>query len=100
MKNLRFAFAVVIIAALVLAACAPAPAPATEAVSEPAPATEDGAAVYEAISRWDGRCDTTSTGCSAYLVFENALVRAIFDEGIRTRAVLEPLPGGSPFSLM
>ncbi|MDQ1324584.1 MAG: penicillin amidase [Chloroflexota bacterium] len=45
----------------------------------PEPTTEDGAAVYEAISSWDGRCDTTSTGCSAYLVFENALVRAIFD---------------------
>ena len=47
---------------------------------EPVPTTEDGAAVYEAIARWDGRCDTSSTGCSAYLVFENALVRAIFDD--------------------
>jgi penicillin G amidase len=47
---------------------------------KPAPTTDDGAAVLEAISRWDGRCDTTSTGCSAYLVFENALVRAIFDD--------------------
>ena len=47
---------------------------------KPAPATRDGGAVLEAISRWDGRCDTTSTGCSAYLVFENALVRAIFDD--------------------
>ena len=46
---------------------------------KPEPATDDGAAVLEAISRWDGRCVTTSTGCSAYLVFENALVRAIFD---------------------
>ena len=46
----------------------------------PAPVTDDGAAVLEAISHWDGRCDTTSTGCSAYLVFENALVRAIFDD--------------------
>ena len=48
----------------------------------PVPATADGAAVLDQITRWDGRCDTTSTACSAYVVFEMALERAIFDDDL------------------
>jgi penicillin amidase len=46
----------------------------------PVPATDDGRAVLDAIARWDGRCTTDSTGCSAFNVFEYAVTRAIFDD--------------------
>ena len=46
----------------------------------PQPATTDGAAVFDQISRWNGRCETRSGGCAAYVVFEMALERAIFDD--------------------
>ncbi len=46
----------------------------------PTPATADGQTVYDEILAWDGRCDVDSTGCSAYLVFELALVRGLFDD--------------------
>ena len=52
----------------------------------PTPATADGTAVLDAIARWDGRCDTTSVGCSAYLVFELALERLIFDDDLGPQA--------------
>jgi penicillin amidase len=52
----------------------------------PAPATGDGVAVFDSIARWNGRCDTQSTGCSAYLVFELALERAIFDNELGPQA--------------
>ena len=35
---------------------------------------------------WDGHCDTDSTGCTAYLVFEMALGRAIFDDDLGDQA--------------
>jgi penicillin amidase len=44
------------------------------------PATDDGRAVLDAITGWDGRCTTDSTGCSAFNVFEHAVTRAIFDD--------------------
>ncbi len=53
---------------------------------DPRPATEDGRAVQGLISRWDGRCDIDSTGCSAYLVSEMALERAIFDDDLGPQA--------------
>jgi penicillin amidase len=52
----------------------------------PSPATGDGAAVLDAITRWDGHCTVDSTGCSAYLVFEMALERAIFDDDLGPQA--------------
>ena len=44
------------------------------------PATGDGRAVLELIAGWDGLCDTGSPGCAAFVVFEHALVRAMFDD--------------------
>jgi penicillin amidase len=52
----------------------------------PTPATGDGDAVLDAIAHWNGRCDTGSTGCSAYLVFELALERALFDDELGPQA--------------
>jgi len=46
----------------------------------PQPATTDGAAVIDLIAHWNRRCDTRSDGCAAYVVFEMALERAIFDD--------------------
>ena len=46
----------------------------------PAPATADGQAVLDELATWDGRCDTESTGCSAYVVLELELVRGLFDD--------------------
>jgi len=44
------------------------------------PATADGQAALDAMTGWDGTCTTDSTGCAAYVVFEMALERAIFDD--------------------
>ena len=52
----------------------------------PVPATADGTAVFDAIRRWDGHCTTQSTGCSAYLVFEMALERVLFDDDLGPQA--------------
>ncbi len=52
----------------------------------PAPTTSDGRAVLAAIGRWDGHCDTSSVGCSAYLVFEMALERALYDNDLGPQA--------------
>ncbi len=52
----------------------------------PTPTTTDGQAVLDLISRWDGRCDVDSTGCSAYAVFEMAVSRAIFDDDLGPQA--------------
>jgi len=52
----------------------------------PQPRTGDGAAVLRLIDGWDGHCDTESTGCSAYTVFEMALERAIFDDDLGPQA--------------
>jgi penicillin amidase len=46
----------------------------------PVPATADGQAVLDAITAWNDRCETASTGCAAFNVFEYALERAIFDD--------------------
>jgi penicillin amidase len=46
----------------------------------PTPATASGQAVLDLLDRWDGACTTESNGCSAYAVFEHALVRALFDD--------------------
>lgn len=50
------------------------------AAANPKPASADGKAVLDLIRSFDGRCDTGSTGCAAYVVFELALERAIFDD--------------------
>ncbi len=52
----------------------------------PQPRTLDGAAVLRLIEGWDARCDTASTGCSAFTVFELALGRAIFDDDLGPQA--------------
>ncbi|MHB8892336.1 MAG: penicillin acylase family protein [Candidatus Limnocylindrales bacterium] len=52
----------------------------------PTPATADGVAVFDAIARWNGRCDTSSVGCSAYLTFELALERALYDDELGPQA--------------
>jgi penicillin amidase len=52
----------------------------------PRPATADGRSVLDRITRWDGRCTTDSTGCSAFAVFEMALERAIFDDDLGPQA--------------
>ncbi|HYO44906.1 MAG TPA: penicillin acylase family protein [Candidatus Limnocylindrales bacterium] len=52
----------------------------------PEPATSDGKAVLDLITRWDGRCETDSTGCSAFAVFEMAVSRAIFDDDLGPQA--------------
>jgi penicillin amidase len=60
-----------------------------------APATDAGRAIAEQISAWDGICDTASTGCAAYSVWEYRVLRALFDDE------LGPLARdyvGSPFS--
>ena len=52
----------------------------------PQPATGDGQAVLDLITGWDGDCDTDSTGCSAFAVFEMAVTRAIFDDDLGPQA--------------
>ena len=52
----------------------------------PVPTTADGAAVLDQVTRWQGHCDTGSTGCAAYNVFEMALERAIFDNELGDQA--------------
>ncbi len=52
----------------------------------PKPATADGRTVLDLMLAWDGACTTDSTGCSAYLVFEMALERAIFDDDLGPQA--------------
>ncbi len=44
------------------------------------PATEPGRQVLERILDWDGACDTTSTGCAAYMVWEYHALRGLFDD--------------------
>ncbi len=59
------------------------------------PATDSGRLVAERLADWDGACDTASTGCAAYMVWEYHVLRAIFDDE------LGPLARdyvGSPFS--
>lgn len=46
------------------------------------PATDAGRTVAERILDWDGACDTTSTGCAAYMVFEYRILRALFDDDL------------------
>ena len=48
----------------------------------PKPATADGQAVLEMVSGFDGNCITTSADCSAFVVFELALERAVFDDDL------------------
>lgn len=52
----------------------------------PAPTTTDGQAVLDGILAWDGHCTAASTGCSAYLVFEMALERALYDDDLGPQA--------------
>jgi len=52
----------------------------------PQPATADGAAVLDALRGWDGRCTTDSRGCAAYVTFEFALGRAVFDDDLGPQA--------------
>jgi penicillin amidase len=52
----------------------------------PAPATADGRAVLDDITRWSGICDTSSAGCAAYVTFELALERAVFDDDLGPQA--------------
>jgi penicillin G amidase len=52
----------------------------------PVPTTADGKAVLDAITAWNGRCATDSTGCAAFSVFEYALERAIFDDELGANA--------------
>lgn len=64
-------------------------------LADATPTTDAGRAVAERIADWDGRCDTASTGCSAYMVWEYHALRALFDDD------LGPLARdyvGSPFS--
>jgi penicillin amidase len=56
------------------------------AAMRPAPATDDGRAVLDLITDWDGACTTESTGCSAFNVFEYAINRAIFDNELGSLA--------------
>ncbi len=46
----------------------------------PTPGTEDGRALWRAITRWDRQCGVESAGCAAYVAVELALMRAIFDD--------------------
>jgi penicillin amidase len=60
-----------------------------------APATDAGRSIAELIGAWDGICDTASTGCAAYSVWEYHVLRKLFDDE------LGPLARdyvGSPFS--
>ena len=52
----------------------------------PKPGTPDGAVVLDLITRWDGRCDTASAGCAAYMTFEYAIERAVFDDELGDQA--------------
>ena len=52
----------------------------------PSPATADGRAVLDAITGWQGTCETSSTGCAAYVTFELALERAVFDDDLGPQA--------------
>ena len=46
----------------------------------PTPDTEDGRALWGAITRWDKQCGADSAGCAGYVAVELALLRAIFDD--------------------
>jgi penicillin amidase len=46
------------------------------------PASADGRAILDLARTWDGRCDVDSRGCAAYLVFEQALLRQLFDDDL------------------
>ncbi len=46
----------------------------------PAPATEDGRALWQQLLDWDRRCGVDSVGCTAFATVELALQRAIFDD--------------------
>jgi penicillin G amidase len=52
----------------------------------PVPATADGQAVLDAMRGWDGRCTTGSRACAAYVTFELALERAVFDDDLGPQA--------------
>ncbi|MFP5342882.1 MAG: penicillin acylase family protein [Candidatus Limnocylindria bacterium] len=49
-------------------------------LSGAAPTTADGRLLAARIADWDGVCDTVSTGCAAYMVWEYRVLRAIFDD--------------------
>jgi len=44
------------------------------------PTTDAGRQVHERILDWDGVCDTASTGCAAYMVWEYHVLRGVFDD--------------------
>ncbi len=46
------------------------------------PATEDGRRVLGRIRTWDTECGVDSLGCAAYMAFELALQRAMFDDDL------------------
>lgn len=46
------------------------------------PATDAGRTIAERILDWDGACDTGSTGCAAYMVWEYRVLRALFDDDL------------------
>jgi penicillin amidase len=52
----------------------------------PQPSTGDGKAVLATITAWDAHCTTGAAGCAAYLAFELALERAIFDDELGPQA--------------
>lgn len=62
----------------------------------PAPQTADGQLLLERIRSWDGRCQTTSLGCAAYMSWEYHVLRAIFDDDLGDVLAREYV--GSPFS--
>lgn len=62
----------------------------------PAPKTADGQLLLERVRSWDGRCQTTSLGCAAYMSWEYHVLRAIFDDDLGDVLAREYV--GSPFS--
>ena len=46
------------------------------------PASADGRAILDLARAWDGECDVDSRGCAAYLVFEQTLLRQLFDDDL------------------
>lgn len=54
----------------------------TARLGDPRPATDDGQALLDLVRSWDGRCEVESRGCAAYMTFELALLRAIFDDDL------------------
>jgi penicillin G amidase len=60
------------------------------------PSTEDGGTIASRISKWDGNCETDSTGCAAWNAWEYRVLRDVFDDDLGSSLARDYV--GSPFS--